>query len=407
MNQHQPFAKYFVLIVMMGISHLAQAQIDTIYLDSNYYRITPVEAVQLKVEKTEGGLFIIEFFQKEPFQLLSRRAFTDEFMKEKAGTWSFYYDNGQLECQYSYKNGEKDGAYLCHYESGQLKNQGLYLKGKSEGEWEYYYENGQLEKKGAFRQSEMHGPWLYYYEDGQLKRDIHFDKGVGVDSVKSYFPDGRLKSIGTFIRGKLNLAQAYDSTANALLVDGEGEWLSYKGDGTAFQQGKFQKGFREGKWKIFLDEEGWRNLLNKGEYPQARLQFTQGLLVGKVKIFDKSGKLVHAILANDFDASKLDYWANDVFLEVEPVPLNMADIRQEIGYPNLARDAGISGQVIFRVLVGKDGKLLEYKIIKDAHPILRQAVEKEIMNLRFSPGIIKSKATKFWVNIPFSFKLID
>ncbi|RMF48824.1 MAG: hypothetical protein D6750_06995, partial [Bacteroidetes bacterium] len=59
-----------------------------------------------------------------------------------------------------------------------------------------------------------------------------------------------------------------------------------------------------------------------------------------------------------------------VAVEKEPQPLNIGDIKKRIGYPPLAKEAGIQGKVIVRVLVGKTGKYERHIVIKSPHKIL-------------------------------------
>lgn len=96
-----------------------------------------------------------------------------------------------------------------------------------------------------------------------------------------------------------------------------------------------------------------------------------------------------------------------IFVQEEPKPINMEDIKKAIGYPQIARDAGIEGDVVARVLVDQYGKYLDHKIIKQQHPILAKAVQSKVDRLQFTPAVQGGKPIKFWVNIPFSFKLVN
>lgn len=96
-----------------------------------------------------------------------------------------------------------------------------------------------------------------------------------------------------------------------------------------------------------------------------------------------------------------------IFDAEEPKPVNMNDVRELIGYPDIAKEAQIEGTVLVRVLVDKQGNYKSHKIIRKAHPILSDAVEKQIARLRFTPAIQGGKPIPFWVNIPFNFKLIQ
>lgn len=91
----------------------------------------------------------------------------------------------------------------------------------------------------------------------------------------------------------------------------------------------------------------------------------------------------------------------------EPTPVNMNDIRTAIGYPAEAIEQDIEGQVVVRVLVDEKGAYVKHKTIKKGHPILAEQVEKHIDKLKFTPAIQEDNPIKFWVNIPFSFKLLD
>lgn len=95
-----------------------------------------------------------------------------------------------------------------------------------------------------------------------------------------------------------------------------------------------------------------------------------------------------------------------VFADEEPRPVNMKRVVRLIGYPQMARDAGIEGIIIARVLVDKKGRYRDHRIINSAHPILQKAVEKHLDALTFTPAIQGGNPIPFWVNIPFRFHLM-
>jgi periplasmic protein TonB len=83
----------------------------------------------------------------------------------------------------------------------------------------------------------------------------------------------------------------------------------------------------------------------------------------------------------------------------------MDDVKKAIGYPPVAKEAGIEGQVMLRILVDEQGNYIRHIISKAAHPLLQAEVEKHARELHFTPAIQGGKPIKFWVNIPFNFKL--
>ena len=96
-----------------------------------------------------------------------------------------------------------------------------------------------------------------------------------------------------------------------------------------------------------------------------------------------------------------------VYADEEPVPENLGEVRQMIGYPEMAIQQNVQGNIVVRVLVDQEGSYVRHSVISAAHPILAQAVEDHIATLRFSPAKVEGKAIKFWVNIPFNFRLVD
>jgi protein TonB len=91
--------------------------------------------------------------------------------------------------------------------------------------------------------------------------------------------------------------------------------------------------------------------------------------------------------------------------EVAPKPLNIEEVMKKIGYPTIAKEAGIEGQVMLRILVDEKGNYIRHIISKAAHPLLQAEVEKHAQELHFTPAIQDGKAIKCWVDIPFNFKL--
>lgn len=96
-----------------------------------------------------------------------------------------------------------------------------------------------------------------------------------------------------------------------------------------------------------------------------------------------------------------------VHVDEEPVPVNINEIAKLIGYPAVARQAGIEGNVIVRILVNKSGAYKKHKVIKDPHPLLTEVVEKHLDKLKFTPAIQGGRPIQFWVNVPFDFRLLD
>src|SRR3990167_7677894 len=60
------------------------------------------------------------------------------------GKYEQWYENGQLNSENNYKDGEKEGIQRTWYENGQLNSENNYKNSKKEGIQKYWNENGQL-----------------------------------------------------------------------------------------------------------------------------------------------------------------------------------------------------------------------------------------------------------------------
>jgi len=78
-------------------------------------------------------------------------------------------------------------------------------------------------------------------------------------------------------------------------------------------------------------------------------------------------------------------------------------------YPELARRAGIEGQVFVRVLVGEDGRVIRAEIYgarpAEVKDVLGPAALEAAQQFVFTPGMQRDKPVKVWVMIPFQFRL--
>ncbi|MEM6263137.1 MAG: energy transducer TonB [Bacteroidota bacterium] len=87
------------------------------------------------------------------------------------------------------------------------------------------------------------------------------------------------------------------------------------------------------------------------------------------------------------------------------IPLNLPFIKDQIGYPKMAIDAGISGKVVFRILVNERGQYVRHFVFESDNPVLRLACEEKLPLMRFIPAKRYGMPTKCWINVPFHFIL--
>jgi TonB family protein len=73
-------------------------------------------------------------------------------------------------------------------------------------------------------------------------------------------------------------------------------------------------------------------------------------------------------------------------------------------YPPLAREAGVEGTVLLRVLVSKEGKVLNV-IVLSGNPMLADAARTAAFTARFTPAQQQHKPVPVWVQLPVVFSL--
>jgi protein TonB len=89
-----------------------------------------------------------------------------------------------------------------------------------------------------------------------------------------------------------------------------------------------------------------------------------------------------------------------VAYEKEPEMVSM----QPPKYPELAREAGVEGTVLIRVLVGEDGFVKDQIIIQSV-PMLDDAAATSAATAVFKPALQKDKPVAVWMVIPIEFQL--
>lgn len=87
-----------------------------------------------------------------------------------------------------------------------------------------------------------------------------------------------------------------------------------------------------------------------------------------------------------------------VYYEDAPAPVNAPPPT----YPEFAREAQIQGKVILHVLVGKDGRVKNVKVIRGVTGLNDVAVE-AVKKWVFKPALSNNKPVAVWVEVPVDF----
>lgn len=99
--------------------------------------------------------------------------------------------------------------------------------------------------------------------------------------------------------------------------------------------------------------------------------------------------------------------APDEFVPVEKEPnVDLAQLQKLVKYPELARKAGVEGQVIVKVLIGKQGEVRKTLVEYSDNELLNQSAIDAVKNYTgFTPGIQNGNPVMVWVSIPIRFQL--
>lgn len=96
----------------------------------------------------------------------------------------------------------------------------------------------------------------------------------------------------------------------------------------------------------------------------------------------------------------------DEYVEVEREPtVDLKKLGDNTVYPEIARRAGIEGNVILRVLVGTDGIPKRCNVLLSQSALLDTAAIAAVMQATFTPAMQKGKPIMAWTTIPIIFRL--
>lgn len=205
----------------------------------------------------------------------------------KQGRWKYFYEDGALREEGSFRNDKKDGFFKIYDRKGNL----LELKKFVDGEEVIdapeiakldvvteYYETGVISKVTTYKNGLEEGVSREYAEDGSIDRAVIYAAGniIGEGIMdeegnkegpwEEYYVDGSLRAKGSYLNNRKT-----------------GEWVYYHENGVLEQKGTYdQEGRPVGKWVWYYDNENlWRE-----EF------FINGLQDGLVTEFDRNGNVI-------------------------------------------------------------------------------------------------------------------
>ena len=147
--------------------------------------------------------------------------------------------------------------------------------GKKYGSWEKY-DGKTLLWKARFYNGEPVGEFIYYHPNKQIERTLYYYLNSPKVSCISYYTNGVKSSEGIFIN-----------------KEKDGKWLYYNANGMLIAEENYEKGKKQGKFKLFLGQDGilleeatWNNNLKDGEF---NTYYTTGTI--RIKMNYAKGKM--------------------------------------------------------------------------------------------------------------------
>ncbi len=89
-----------------------------------------------------------------------------------------------------------DGIVRWYYEDGKLKAESTYKEGYLDGISTFYFENGNKRAREFYADGRLHGLCIYYFETGEVKAEEYYKSGVLKKQIK-YSKEGKVISSNT------------------------------------------------------------------------------------------------------------------------------------------------------------------------------------------------------------------
>ena len=120
------------------------------------------------------------------------------------GTWSRFYEDGQLEWSVEFEDGYRNGGYINYYENGQVHVEGTIVKEMLEGKEKRYSEDGKLLWEGYYKNGLLNKTWTQFDATGAKVAKYKFKGGVILNEFDkpnlkpTEVPDGLIEKVPVF-----------------------------------------------------------------------------------------------------------------------------------------------------------------------------------------------------------------
>lgn len=120
----------------------------------------PYEVVEERF--SNGAPKVIKYYKSESKEVLLREI-------------QFYNDSSKY-MEGSYKEGRRDGTWTAWYQNGNVWSTGKYKDGQEHGKKTVYHENGRKYYEGMVMDEQRQGTWTFWDESGEVIKTIDYDQ---------------------------------------------------------------------------------------------------------------------------------------------------------------------------------------------------------------------------------------
>lgn len=257
----------------------------------------------------------------------------------------------------------QDGIVRSYYFNRKLMAETYYIKGVKEGAEKFYYENGNLKFEKNYNQGKLDGWYKEFYENGAPKETTYFSEGRKDGYSRLYYDNGILHAILKYNKGVLVNESFFPYDSTVIFVP-------------------------------IVPEEEKKPLIAKVEEKSPPKKETK----------QTKKKETQVIPPKDIDNEE----ELPVFVAVEEMPEPIGGLKavlEKVIYPDLARRAGVQGEVIITATVDENGDVIDAFVLKGIGLGCDESALNAVKATKFSPGKQRGKPVKTQLNIPIKFVL--
>lgn len=353
------------------------------------------------------------------------------------GKCKFYYANGALMAEGTYKNGAKHGDFKLFHSNGNPSATQSYVNGMATGQWKAWDKDGNLttefnykpipeqvvDEVDQYLQLEMSGGPYYKQKGQRLISDIYgkwFEEALAhnstpvllyqsknlsalrdkVEKINYYAKAYKHGSFKVWENKQLSLQMAFDNNKPI------GKWISYENGNPLFElEWKNEQVVAAKDYKNPANNFGTKaydERVNKDKERQKELETSEGFveLAGLTTAPQSAPSSVHQ--TND---------GNQIFRTVQEKASTVYNwdeyLQKKMRYPEAARSKNISGRVTVEFVVERDGSATGVKVIRGielGHGLPEEAVRLVKASPKWKPGKQNGKPVRSYYTLPITFK---